>query len=125
MKSVNIDGIVRLEGETIIAAHGKDVIVRDEATHKLTVKNLSRHKDIVLSYTAYRKRLKLKLTPRQSNNIEFASFGVSGKDIKVGEDLIISLSNNIVDDDNVLPRCPHCAAVLDLDEVGYCPHCGE
>jgi len=128
MPSVKVDGIVRISGETVIAAHGKNVILRDAEIHILRVRNLRKRKAVTISYTnADRRRLKLTVEPGKSVGIELPPLTIMGRTVKVG-DLHIDFSVNEVEtngDDDEVVICPKCKRVLEPYEVGYCPICGD
>jgi hypothetical protein len=121
MKSVKADGIVRIKGETLVGKHGKSLLLDEAEVHLLTIKNISRQ-EFGVDYQVNQQRIRCKLKPGESMDIEVTTLPPKGISVDLGECYFILVPNEI--DDN-LPTCPKCRSTLELDEVGYCPHCGD
>jgi hypothetical protein len=120
MKSVKVDGSIRITGTTVVAKHGRTVLLNDAEVHLLTVKNVTKQ-PMEVSYPINRKRVKYTLQPKKSVDIEIPALTAEGLQVDFGDNYLELYPNEV--DSSDAQTCPVCRNVLEPDDEGYCPNC--
>jgi hypothetical protein len=120
MKSVNLDGIVRVTGDTIVNGFYHTVVVNESEAVVLRVKNIT-EETLTVRYTNEKKPVRLKIKPGKSVFIELSYIPGSGKLVSIKNKYSLAEYMTVwYDKPQVKCVCNYCGTLLECDGCAVC-----